>query len=81
MRPRLAVYSHLIPPPTTADERRVATRPVSDETPVTAFELMPLIIGRHLEVGLAPRRLNADGRNDVTSTSASCSSVCSAGRP
>lgn len=56
MRPRLAVYSHIIPPQTTADELRAATRPFYDGPLVTAFDLMTLTIGRHIEVGLAPRR-------------------------
>lgn len=56
MRPRLAVYSHIIPPQTTADELRAATRPYYDGPLVTAFDLMTLTIGRHIEVGLAPRR-------------------------
>jgi len=56
MRPRLAVYSHIIPPQTTADELRAATRPFYDGPLVTAFDLMTLTIGRHLEVGMAPRR-------------------------
>jgi len=56
MRPRMAVYSHIIPPQTTADELRAATRPFYDGPLVTAFDLMTLTIGRHIEVGLAPRR-------------------------
>lgn len=56
MRPRLAVYSHIIPPQTTADELRAATRPFYDGPLVTAFDLMTLTIGRQIEVGLAPRR-------------------------
>jgi hypothetical protein len=50
------VYSHIIPPQTTADELRAATRPFYDGPLVTAFDLMTLTIGRHIEVGLAPRR-------------------------
>ena len=56
MRPRLAVYSHIIPPQTTADELREATRPFYDGPLVTAFDLMRLTIGRHIEVSMAPRR-------------------------
>ena len=56
MRPRLAVYSHIIPPQTRADELREATRPFYDGPLVTAFDLMRLTIGRHIEVSMAPRR-------------------------
>jgi hypothetical protein len=44
----MSVYSHIIPPQTTADELRAATRPFYDGPLVTAFDLMTLTIGRHL---------------------------------
>jgi ribonuclease Z len=56
MRPRLAVYSHIIPPQTTSEELSAATRPFYDGPLLTAFDLMTLVIGDHIEVGLAPRR-------------------------
>lgn len=56
MRPRLAVFSHIIPPQTTAEELRAAARPFYDGPLVTAFDLMTLTIGRQIDVSLAPRR-------------------------
>lgn len=56
MRPRLAVYSHIIPPQTTSDDLRAATRPFYDGPLLTAFDLMTLTIGDQIDVGVAPRR-------------------------
>lgn len=56
MRPRLAVFSHIIPPQTTAEDLRAATRPFYDGPLVTAFDLMTLTIGRQIDVSIAPRR-------------------------
>ena len=58
MQPRLAVYSHIIPPQTTSEELSAATRPFYDGPLLTAFDLMTLVIGDQIEVGIAPRRDN-----------------------
>lgn len=56
MKPRLAVYSHIIPPQTTSEELRAATRPFYDGPLLTAFDLMTLVIGDQIDVNIAPRR-------------------------
>jgi hypothetical protein len=56
MRPRLAVYSHIIPPQTTSDELRAATKPFYDGPLLTAFDRMTLTIGDQIDVGIAPMR-------------------------
>jgi hypothetical protein len=56
MKPRLAVYSHIIPPQTTHEELRAATRPFYDGPLLTAFDLMTLVIGDQIDVNIAPRR-------------------------
>lgn len=56
MRPRLAVYSHIIPPQTTSEDLRAATRPFYDGPLLTAFDLMTLIIGDQIDVSIAPKR-------------------------
>lgn len=56
MRPRLAVYSHIIPPQTTSEELRAATLPFYDGPLLTAFDLMTLTVGRQIDVGIAPKR-------------------------
>ncbi|MBU6378713.1 MAG: MBL fold metallo-hydrolase [Gammaproteobacteria bacterium] len=55
MRPRLAVYSHIVPPQTTSDDLRTATRPFYDGPLLTAFDLMTLIVGDQIDIGIAPR--------------------------
>jgi ribonuclease Z len=50
-RPRMAVYSHIVPPQTTGQELSVLTRPYYQGPLTTAFDLMTLTIGEHIEVG------------------------------
>ena len=53
--PRMAVYSHIIPPQTTAEELIRATRPVYDGPLTVAHDLMMIIIGDDIEVSERPR--------------------------
>jgi ribonuclease Z len=57
-KPRMAVYSHIIPPQTTAEELSAATRPYYDGPLTVAFDLMTLTIGDQIEIG---RRAPRDG--------------------
>ncbi len=58
-RPRMAVYSHIIPPQTTGEELGALTRPFYTGPLTTAFDLMTLTIGDQIEVG---RRAPQDGQ-------------------
>lgn len=50
-RPRMAVYSHIIPPQTTGDELAEQTRPHYQGPLITAEDFMTLTIGDELKVG------------------------------
>lgn len=58
-RPRMAVYSHIIPPQTTGEELSALTRPYYNGPLTTAFDLMTLSIGDQIEIG---RRAPQDGQ-------------------
>jgi ribonuclease Z len=49
--PRMAVYSHIIPPQTTGEELSALTRPYYSGPLTTAFDLMTLSIGDQIEIG------------------------------
>ena len=51
IRPRLAVYSHIIPPETTGEELSALTRPYYKGPLVTAFDMMTLTVGDQIEIG------------------------------
>ena len=53
--PRMAVYSHIIPPQTTADELISATRPIYNGPLTVAHDLMMVVIGDDIEVSERPR--------------------------
>jgi ribonuclease Z len=55
-QPRMAVYSHIIPPQTTAEELSAATRPYYTGPLTTAFDLMTLTIGDQIELGKSSPR-------------------------
>lgn len=50
-KPRMAVYSHIIPPQTTSEELSALTRPYYTGPLVSAFDLMTLTIGDEIEIG------------------------------
>lgn len=50
-QPRLAVYSHIIPPQTSGEELSALTRPYYAGPLVTAFDLMTMTIGDQIEIG------------------------------
>lgn len=50
-RPRLAVYSHIIPPGTTAEQLTAATRPYYDGPLAVAHDFMTISIGKDIELG------------------------------
>jgi len=54
-KPRMAVYSHIIPPGVTAEELIAATQPVYDGPLTVAHDLMMVTIGEKIEVGERPR--------------------------
>jgi ribonuclease Z len=54
-KPRLAVYSHIIPPDVTSDELLAATRPFYDGPLVVGHDLMMITIGERIEVSDRPR--------------------------
>jgi ribonuclease Z len=49
--PRMAVYSHIIPPQTTGEDLSRLTRPFYKGPLTTAFDLMTLAIGDQIEIG------------------------------
>jgi len=49
--PRMAVYSHIIPPQTTSEELSRLTRPSYKGPLTTAFDLMTLSVGDQIEIG------------------------------
>lgn len=49
-RPRMAVYSHIIPPNTTSEELVAATRPIYDGPLTVAYDLMQIDVGATIEV-------------------------------
>lgn len=49
-RPRMAVYSHIIPPDTTSDALAAATRPIYDGPLTVAHDLMQIDVGETIEV-------------------------------
>ena len=53
--PRLAVYSHIIPPQTAAEELIRATRPIYEGPLTVAHDLMMIVIGDDIEVSDRPR--------------------------
>jgi ribonuclease Z len=54
-KPRLAVYSHIIPPETTAEGLLAATRPFYGGRVVAAHDLMMITIGETIDVTDRPR--------------------------
>ena len=50
-KPRMAVYSHIIPPQTTGEELSAMTRPYYSGPLVSAFDLMTMTIGEDIEIG------------------------------
>lgn len=54
-RPRLAVYSHIIPPDVTADALLAATRPFYDGRVAVAHDMMMVTIGDRIEIGDRPK--------------------------
>lgn len=50
-KPRMAVYSHIIPPQTTGEELSAMTRPYYSGPLVSAFDLMTMTIGEEIEIG------------------------------
>ncbi|MET1755709.1 MBL fold metallo-hydrolase [Novosphingobium sp. RD2P27] len=58
-KPRMAVYSHIIPPQTTGEYLSALTRPYYKGPLVSAFDLMTLTVGEQIEVG---RRENQASR-------------------
>ena len=49
-RPRMAVYSHIIPPNTTTEELVAATRPIYDGPLTVAYDLMQIDVGDTIAV-------------------------------
>jgi ribonuclease Z len=49
-RPRMAVYSHIIPPNTTAEELVAVTRPIYDGPLTVAYDLMQIDVGETIAV-------------------------------
>ena len=58
-KPRMAVYSHIIPPQTTGEEPGELTRPYYKGPLVSAFDLMTMPVGDQIEVG---KRESQSGR-------------------
>jgi len=55
-KPRLAVYSHIIPPDTTAEELIVASRPFYTGPLAVAHDLMTISIGTEIKLGERERK-------------------------
>lgn len=55
-KPRMAIYSHIIPPGATAQDLIAATRPVYDGPLTVAHDLMMITIGEQIEIGERPRQ-------------------------
>ena len=55
-KPRMAVYSHIIPPQTTGEELSELTRPYYKGPLVSAFDLMTMSVGDQIEVGKRDRQ-------------------------
>ena len=55
-RPRMAVYSHIIPPGTTAEDLIAATRPDYDGPLIVAHDLMTITVGERIEIGERVRK-------------------------
>ncbi len=49
-KPRMAVYSHIIPPETTAEDLVIATRPTYDGPLTVAHDLMMIVVGEDIEI-------------------------------